>query len=381
MRDSEAPMTLGAEEEFFVVDVESRELAGSNPLMEVAGQRFGSSVTPELNLCQIEIASKVCSGLDELGADLRRLRQGLAEAGAPLGLGIAAAGTHPFSPWGDQEVNRQHDRYAQMEHRFQIVARQQVICGCHIHIGFDDPELAVATMNRARPWLPILLALSANSPFWSGHDTGFQSYRTEVWQRWPTAGFGPVLESRAHFDEIIAELQAIEAIEDGTHLYWYMRPSSRYPTVEFRICDVPLLEEDTVTLAGLVRALAWSCRRDALCDRPLPRRDTQTLEAAMWQAARHGVRGKLVDPARPRLAPAIELVEQLLDFVADGLEAHGDQSTVRRAVAAILERGTGADLQLAVFAGAGTMEAVVDAIVARTANAAPTEPRVGAHAR
>ena len=358
------PMTLGVEEEFLIVDTGSHLLAPrAEELLASARAELGDSVTPELNRCQIEVASGVCSTLEEVGDDLRRFRRGLADAGAPLGLGIAAAGTHPSSVWSDQEVNRTHERYARMEDRFQIVARQQVICGCHVHIGFDDPELGVATMNRARSWLPVLLALSANSPFWSGRDTGFMSYRTEVWQRWPTAGFGPVLESRAHFDDLAAELQAIGAIEDATFLYWYMRPSSRFPTVEFRICDVPLLVEDTVAIAGLIRALAWSCRRDALLGRPELVRGSEAMEAAMWRAARYGLRGELVHPVEPRSAPAREVVTRFLEYVGDGLDAHGDRDLVEGAVSTILERGNGAELQQAAFEERRSLDDVVDTIV------------------
>jgi carboxylate-amine ligase len=218
-------------------------------------------------------------------------------------------------------------------------------------------------MNRARAWLPVLLALSANSPFWSGRDTGFMSYRTEVWQRWPTAGFGPVLKSRAHFDDLTAELQAIGAIEDTTFLYWYMRPSSRYPTVEFRICDVPLLVEDTVTIAGLIRALAWSCRRDALLELPELVRGSEAMEAAMWRAARYGLRAELVHPVEPRTAPAHDVVERFLEYVGDGLDAHGDRAVIEASVANILERGNGAELQLAAFGDNESMDDVVDAVV------------------
>jgi glutamate---cysteine ligase / carboxylate-amine ligase len=361
-------MTLGVEEEFFIVDTATGELVTSSDLLlESAREVLGPSVTPELNACQIEVASRVCSTLDEVRVDLKRLRRGLATAGEPSGLGIAAIGTHPFSPWGDQEVNRSSERYAQMENRFQIVARQQVICGCHVHIGFEDPELAVATMNRACPWLPALLALSANSPFWGGRDTGFMSYRTEVWQRWPTAGFGPLLESRAHFDDLIAELIAIGAIEDATYLYWYMRPSSRYPTVEFRICDVPLLVEDTVAIAGLIRALAWSCRRDAIAEVSVPRRETQAMDAAMWQAARYGLRGNLVHPTEPRTAPAEDVIESLLEYVADGLDVHGDRDRIHDAVDDILDRGNGAEQQRTIFDGREPAADLMNTVLQRSA--------------
>jgi carboxylate-amine ligase len=367
MADERTAMTVGVEEEFFVVEADGGALAArSEALLEAARPSLGDSVTPELNACQIEIASKVCSTLDEVRDDLGRLRRGIVAAGAPLGLSIAAVGTHPFSAWDDQRVNRAHDRYAEMEDRFQIVARQQVICGCHVHVGFDDPELAVASMNRSRSWLPALLALSVNSPFWSGRDTGFMSYRTEVWQRWPTAGFGPVLESRAHFEDLTEELVAIGAIEDASFLYWYMRPSSHYPTLEFRICDVLLTVDDAVAIAGLVRALAWTCRRDAILDRATPWRGAEAMEAAMWRAARYGVRGDLVHPLEPRTAPAAEVIHALLEYVAEGLEVHEDRAMVEKTVASILDRGPGAETQRAALAPRDSMDDVMHAVLERT---------------
>ena len=146
-----------------------------------------------------------------------------------------------------------------MDDAYQIVARQQVICGCHVHVGIADRDLAVAVMNRVRPWLPALLALSANSPYWQGLDTGFASYRLQVWQRWPTSGMPPELADRQEYDELVDDSTTVDAIEDATFLYWYVRPSARYPTLEFRVCDVCLDVDDAVALAGLVRALAWTC--------------------------------------------------------------------------------------------------------------------------
>jgi carboxylate-amine ligase len=367
MADEKRTMTLGVEEEFFVVDTDAGALAArSEDLLEAARPTLGESVTPELNQCQIEIATEVCTTLDDVRDEIVRLRRGIVEAGASRGLAIAAVGTHPFSSWDEQQVNRVHDRYAQMEDRFQIIARQQVICGCHVHVGFDDANLAVATMNRARSWMPALLALSANSPFWGGLDTGFMSYRTEVWQRWPTAGFGPVLDSHAHFESLTEELTAIGAIEDSSYLYWYMRPSSRYPTLEFRICDVPLLAEDTVAIAGLVRALAWTCQRDALRGTEATWRGAEAMEAAMWRAARYGIRGDLVHALEARTAPAAEVIDHLLEYTAEGLDLHGDRALVEKAVASILDRGPGAEMQRAALARRDSMADVIGDVLAAT---------------
>jgi carboxylate-amine ligase len=258
-------------------------------------------------------------------------------------------------------VNHRLERYEQMEDVYQIVARQQVICGCHVHVGIESPEQGVEVMNRARPWLPVLLALSANSPYWRGIDTGFASYRTQVWQRWPTAGMPPAVESPAEYDRLVDELVRTGAIEDPTYLYWYVRPSARHATVEFRVCDVCPDVEDTVAVAGMVRALAWTCWREAQAGEPLPQRSREAMEAAMWRASRYGIEGQLVDAVEPRSRPAAEVVAQFLDHVEDGLEAHGDTRRVRDLVDRVLEAGTGSTRQREAFRRGGE-RALLDAV-------------------
>src|SRR3954467_257438 len=230
-----------------------------------------------------------------------------------------------------------------------MVAREQVICGCHVHVGIDDPELAIATMDRVRPWLPVLLALSSNSPFWQGRDTGFASYRTEIWARWPTAGFPPVLGTRAHYDDLVDELLSIGAIDEPASLYWYVRPSVRYPTIELRICDVALRVEDTVTLSGLVRALVWPPRREALARVPVSEPSTEALESATWRAARYGLHGNLVLPLARRVAPAADVVAVLLEHVRDGLVVHEDFDQVSHGLRRLEREGTGSAQQRKAF--------------------------------
>ena len=262
---------------------------------------------------------------------------------------MIAAGTHPFSSWRTQQIDVDVERYAEMDERYQVVARQQVICGCHIHVGVDDRDLAVAIMNRVRLWLPILLALSGNSPFWQGLDTGFDSYRMQVWQRWPTSGMPPELRNAREFDELVRGLEMIDAIEDATFLYWYVRPSSRYPTLEFRVCDVCLTPEETTVLAALVRSLTWSCAREASVARPISAPRPEVLEAAIWRAGRYGLGSNLISPLTLTPRPAHEVVGELMAFVRDGLDAHGDRDEVEALVEEILGSGNGAHRQRKVW--------------------------------
>jgi carboxylate-amine ligase len=361
-------LTVGVEEEFLIVDRQTRALAGcSNKIVNEAQPVMGAAVTPELNLCQIETGSSVCSTAEHLRQDLRTTRRQLSDAARVHGVAIIASGTHPFSTWEDQRVNIAFERYARMEDRYQVVARQQIICGCHVHVGIEDPDLAIEVMNRSKPWLPVLLALSSNSPYWHGVDTGYASFRTEIWQRWPTSGMPPHVTSRSEYDAAIDELARIDAIDDATHIYWYVRPSARYPTVEFRPCDVCLDVEDTVLLATLVRALAWTCARDAHAGAPYRPFSREALEAAMWRAARYGLDGSLVDARSLTTQPALDSVKQLVDHVTQGLEAHGDLAFVRQQLATVLDHGTGATRQRRALAQAeGDPTAVVDLLVEKT---------------
>ena len=364
------------EEEYQVVDLRSGDLVPrADLLLPAAKAVLGDAVELELNLCQIEVGTPVCTTLDEVRTELTALRRGLASAGAVVGTGTVALGTHPFGLWQDQKVDLSRERYRRMDEVYGMVARQQTICGCHVHVGIADRDLAIATMNRTRPWLPVLLALTANSPYWQGVDTGYASYRLQIWQRWPTSGMPPRLSSAEEFDRLVARLVAIEAIEDPTFLYWYVRPSARFPTLEFRAADVCLRVEDAVTLAGLIRALAWTCMREAVEDRVDPSHPLEELDAAMWRAGRYGLESNLVSPTDPTVRPAAEVADELLAHVADGLDAHGDGQVVREGVAAILRRGNGASRQRAARAlRDDPRDVVTDALAATAVMAAELAP-------
>jgi len=349
-----APLTVGVEEEFFVVDAGTGALVPrGRDAVTAASNELGDSVTSELNRCQVEVNSAVSTTLDALGSDLGRLRRRLAAACAPLGVAPLAAGTHPFSTWQSQGVERTVDRYAEMEQRYQILARQQVICGCHVHIGVEDAAARIEIMNRSRVWLPVILALSANSPFWQGDDSGYASYRTEVWQRWPMAGMPPFLGSPDDYDALVAELVRAGAIDDATHLYWYVRPSARYPTLEFRVCDVCADPQRTVVLAGLLRALVWTCATDPCPTPPAPRGISYQTRAAMWRAARYGVQELLVDPVTSELGAAADVIRSVVDRLGPGLDAHGDRARVVEGVERILAEGSDAAWQRQVAAVKG----------------------------
>ena len=355
-------ITFGVEEEFFLIDRMTGGLVGGSArVLPAARERLGQAVTTELNLCQIEADTPVCTTLDELRTELGRLRSGLMEAARAEGAAVVALGTHPFSTWESQRINDEVPRYAVLEARYEALARQQIICGCHVHLGLGDRDLEIPVLNQIRPWLPVLLALSANSPFWEGSDTGYASYRTEMWARWPTAGMPPELRDRAHYDELVAELQSAGAIPDATQLYWFARPSARFPTLEMRICDVCLCIDDAVTIAGLVRALAWACADAHECGAPLPAMTPPVLDAAVWRAARFGLSAELIHPETGQPGPAPVVVQALLELARPGLEAHGDADEISELVARLLTDGTGADRQRAAFRAGGLARIVQEA--------------------
>jgi carboxylate-amine ligase len=197
-------ITFGVEEELLVVDSVTGDLVPrSAELLPLARERLGPQVTAELNRCQIETATRIHTDLAEARAEIEASRRALHEAGEPVRCDVLPAASHPWSSWQDQEVFDEEDRYREMEDRFQRLARRQVICGCHVHVGIEDPDRVVAVMTWLRPWLPVLAALTANSPFWEGEDTGYDSYRLEVWSSWPTARMPPGLDDRAAYDGVV----------------------------------------------------------------------------------------------------------------------------------------------------------------------------------
>jgi glutamate---cysteine ligase / carboxylate-amine ligase len=314
----------------------------------------------------IETNTPVCTTLAEVRQALRRARRALVEAAGRHGLAIAAAGTHPFSSWADQEVTDK-TRYHNLAADYRQLFREEVVFGCHVHVGFDDREAAIQAMNRVRPWLPVLLALSANSPFWVGADTGYASYRTEVWNRWPTAGMPQSFASRAEYDALVETLMATGSVREPTKLYWDVRPSARQETLEFRVADSVMAVDEAVMVAGLVRALAVTAHAAADRGDPDPRPRPELLRAAKWRAARHGLEADLVDVLAGQARPAAELVEAFLAEVRPALEEAGDLEEVTELVRVTLAGGTGAARQRQVFRRTGRLEDVVDLVVEATA--------------
>jgi carboxylate-amine ligase len=357
--------TLGVEEEYQLIDAETGELRPVNDIvLDAAAPALGENVHPELLRCQVEVSTPVCSSLGELDASLRQLRRRLNQAAERYGCRLGAAGTHPTADWQRQEVTPS-ERYLEMAGEFQQIALETLICGCHVHVGIDDADERITVMNRIRPWLPTLLALSTNSPFWAGRDTGYASYRTMVFRRWPTTGMPSYFADAAEYELVLAAMVDAEIVEDATHLYWDVRPSARFPTLEVRIADVCLTVDEAVTLAGLVRAMAATASFVEPSDREVR---GEVLEGAVWRAARHGLSERLVDLSVGRLRRADDAVDRLLGTLRPALEEAGDWNRVADGVKEIVAGGSGAARQRAVYRRTGSLRAVTDYITERTAS-------------
>jgi len=365
--------TMGVEEEYQIIDPKTRELRGRAARILLDTQEtLGEAVQPEIYLSQIETATPVCQSLPEVRSELARLRQAVIAAAAKDGNAIAAAGTHPFSDWEAQQVTPKK-RYQGLAHDYQQLLRELVIFGSHVHVGLRDRELAIQVMNRSREWLAPLLALSANSPFWLGIDTGYASYRTELWGRFPVSGPPLMFQSYAEYQALTRALVATGTVRDATKLYWDVRLSERFETIEFRVTDVCMTLDEAVMIAGLTRALVRTCYEQAVEDESFVAARPELLRAAHWRAARYGLDGDLINLRSERTVPARELVEALLTFVRPSLEDLGDWEEVSGMVQATLQRGTGAARQRQAYQRQGRWEDVVDLIVGETAKEVATD--------
>ena len=346
------------------MDGETGALRPEGPaLLPEARSRLGDDVHPELHSSQLEINTSVAATLADVRREVTNLRRGLSAVLAEKGYRLAASGTHPFSTWHeDPDVNPE---YAVVEREYQQLAREQIICGVHVHVGVEDPELAIKVVNAVGPWLSPLIALAANSPFWGGRDTGYASYRTELWRRWPMAGTPAPFADRADYEALVDILLRTGSIDDHARIYWDVRPSAKFPTVEFRVADVGLTVDDTVMVAGLVRALAVTATNaEPRVVRP------ELIRAATWRAARYGLEGELLDAEAGEALPAGELLDRFIDRLRPALVELGDWDEVSALVARVRAGGNGADRQRRVLAQTGDERAVVNFIVEESTPAA-----------
>ena len=363
--------TLGIEEEFQIVDPKTRELKSHvAQILDEGKLLLGEKVKPEMIQSMIEVGTGVCANINEAREDLTKLRCIISSLARKKGMEIVAASTHPFSKWSEQEIF-EHDRYKLLVDELQMVARSLLIFGLHVHVGIESVERRIHIMNAARYFLPHVLALTTSSPFWLGFNTGLKSYRSEVFKKFPRTDIPDHVESYQQYQSYVDLLIKMNCIDDGKKVWWDVRPHAYFPTLEFRICDIPTRVDDTIAVAALFQAIV--AKLHSLIDKNLgfrlyPRR---LIQENKWRAIRYGLDGKLLDLGKQKEVPVRDLIRELLEFVDDVVDELDSRKEIEH-THTILERGTSADEQLRVYAETGgDFNAVVDMLVVNTMEHVP----------
>ena len=358
---------IGIEEEYQIIDPQTRELRSYITQLLASGDKslLREQVKAELHQSIVEVGTSICQTPAEVREEIVRLRRTVMELAGRNGLKIAAAGTHPFSSWVDQEITP-YERYMGVRQDMAMLAQQLLIFGTHVHIGIEDPEFVIDAMNVVRYLLPHVLCLSTSSPFWIGQDTGLKSYRSVIFRNFPRTGIPPKFDSAADFKRYVNTLVVTNSIPDGTKVWFDVRPNHNYPTLEFRICDVCTRVDEAVCIAAIFQALLfkmWKLRRDNLTFRLYP---SALIEENKWRAMRYGLDGKLIDFGKQQEVPTRDLIREMIEwFIGDVIDELGSRKEVEYAYR-IMDEGSSADRQLAVFRRTGDMKAVVDLLIRET---------------
>lgn len=368
--------TLGIEEEFQLIDPETRELRSHiKQIIEGGKTILQEQLKAEMHQSIVELATGICNDARAAREEVIRLRSGLAALAETQGLKIASAGTHPFSHWMDQLITR-HDRYTTIVKDMQQIARACLVFGLHVHVGIPDREEGIDVMNQARYFLPHLYALSVNSPFWLGQNTGLKGYRQMIFERFPRTGIPDAFDSLSEYEDYLKLLVSTNCIDNAKKIWWDIRLHPFFNTIEFRICDAQSRVDDTIALAALMQTIVvklLKLRRQNVTFRNYPRR---LIDENRWRAGRYGLDGKLIDFGRKREMEERELLQEMLQFLAEEVEELGNQREIEH-IERVIREGTGADRQLAVWERTQDMKAVVDQIVAET-NEGLAEPSMSA---
>lgn len=341
--------TIGIEEEYYIVDRKSRDLIRERPvaMFEELESLLEGQVVPEFMNSQVEIGTRVCDSIGSARTELSRLRSTVAEVADKYGLGIVAASTHPAAIWGEQ-THTDKDRYRVLARDLQAVARRLLICGMHVHVGIEDPELRIDLMSQACYFLPHLLALSTSSPFWGGLNTGLKSYRISVFDELPRTGLPETFDSFGEYERHVGMLTNAGLIEDATKIWWDIRPSARFPTLEIRILDLPTRLEDTLCIAALYRcilAMLFRLRED---NQRWRRYRSMLVSENRWRAQRYGIDEGLVDFGKGTIVPYTDLLDEIFQLTRPEAERFDCVAEVEHA-RTILSRGTSAHRQVDVY--------------------------------
>lgn len=357
--------TLGVEEEYMVVDPHTRELTSHDQkIVEIASHIINDSVKAEMHQAVVEVGTGICHNVDEAYHEIKKLRRVVSDVANSLNLRIGAAGTHPFSHWSKQLITP-NPRYDEIVQEMQEAARSNLIFGLHVHVGIADKNMAIHIMNTVRYFLPHVYALSCNSPFWEGRNTGFKSFRTKVFDKFPRTGIPDRFENWDDFKNYVNLLIKTKCIDNAKKIWWDVRVHPFYDTIEFRICDVPMRVEETIAITAVFQALVVKLYKLRLQNMSFIMYTRALINENKWRASRYGIDGKLIDFGKQEELDTRVLILELLDFIDDVVDELGSRKAINY-IHAILEKGTGADRQLAVFKETGNLENVVDYILHET---------------
>jgi carboxylate-amine ligase len=359
-------LTIGIEEEFQTVDPETRDLRShiAAEIIQKGKTLLAERVKPEMHQSVVEIGTGVCRTIQQAREEIREIRREMVRLARANGLRIAAGGTHPFAEWRSQEIYPD-DRYRIIVEDLKMVARANLIFGLHVHVGVEDRETAIQIMNGARYFLPHLLAISANSPFWLGMDTGLRSYRCKVFDKFPRTNVPDLFQSWSDFEDYVDLLVRTNCIDNAKKIWWDIRPHPHFPTLEFRVCDMPMRLDESIAIAALCQAIIAKLYR--LHEQNLTfRHYTRALIMEnKWRAARYGLDGKLIDFGKQQEVDERSLIAEILEFVSDVSDELGSTEEIGY-IHRILEHGNGADRQLRVYQETGDLKKVVDYMIAET---------------
>lgn len=367
-------LTLGVEEEYLLVNPVTRNAVVSPPkkFMKACQAAIGDRVTPEFLRCQIEIATDICETVGDAREQIANLRGEIARIAESMDMALMAASTHPFTPWKRQRPT-EGERYERLDSDMQGAVRRMMICGMHVHVGLEDPEQRIDVQNQMRYFLPHMLALTTSSPFWEGQSMGMKSYRLSVFDGMPRTGIPEEIESYSEYERLINAIIAAGAIEDSTKIWWDIRPSAKFPTLEMRVCDVCTRIDDAMAVTAIYQALTrriLRLKKDNMKWRVYP---AFLISENRWLAQRHGVSGQLIDFGSGQTVPYADLLEELISWIAEDADELGCLAEVAHA-RTIAQRGSSACRQNEIYEQARTaglrkrdaFNAVVDDLVKET---------------
>ena len=359
--------TIGIEEEYQTIDPVTRDLRShiATEMLAKGKMQLAERVKAEMHQSVIEVGTNICHTVKDARVDLFDLRRQMILLAREHGLALVAGATHPFSDWRSQEIYPD-PRYEQVVEDLQLVARANLIFGLHVHVGIEDREAAIRVMNSMRYFLPHILALSTNSPFWGGMKTGLKSYRAKVFDKFPRTNIPDAFASWSEFEAFVDLLIKTKCLDNAKKIWWDIRPHPFFSTIEVRICDIPLRAEETLAIAALIQATAVKLYNLHERNQDFRQYSRALLMENKWRAVRYGLDGKLIDFGKQQEVPERELILEyleLVDDVVDGLDSRAEIDSIRN----MLETGTGADRQLRVFEQTGDLKAVVDYMVEETA--------------